>query len=310
MDSADQGRNIQPRWGWDVGHDIIVEPRVGMSPTQISSERADASLKFARWPEKEWVLEVKRKDEEFAREAVSRYLARNDDNRNMVWTPSEAPDWILTLNGEELGVEVTWVSDFVELDRKRYPSRGVFATMGRWIDSLAADLEKSEDIDVDGLYIVSMRPFARLREESANQRALITEYIQETNSLPKAAGMQLLGGWWIRKWDRSCNLLSYSIRTGGGGWESEVRERLQLLVAAAIKRKERLVESMEHPLVLALVDDYHFADTEMWRHAVAFTECDAFSVVRVYDNFECDALRGAWTPLPQKPADQGDRAYA
>lgn len=256
------------------------------------------------------MLEVKRRDEEFAREAISRYLARNDDNRNIVWKPSEAPDWILSLNGEELGVEVTWVSDFVELDGKRYPRRGVFATMGRWIDSLNADLEESEDVEVDGLYIVSMCPFARLREESANQRALITEYIHETSSLPKAAGVSLLGGWRIRKWDQSRNLLSYSIRTGGGGWESEIRDRLQLLVATAIQRKERLIKSTECPIVLALVDDYHFADTEMWRHAVALTECNAFSVVRVYQNVKCDALRGAWAPLPQKPANHGDRAYA
>ena len=234
--------------------------------------------------------QLKRQDEEFAREALNRLLIQHGEKKNIKWIPHERPDWLVSIEGEKIGVEVTWVSPSVRLGGRSYPSRGVAATMVRWLESLAESLQ--DEGLVNGLYIVSMRPFVEFQEKSPDLRAAITSYIDQTESVEVAPDQRLPGNWRIRKRGLRPNLLSYTYSLRQGGWEVDIRKRIKHLIYEAVERKEKLLGGLEIPTVLALVDDYHFADAEMWAEAAEDIPTSAESIVRVHGNYRCQVLTG------------------
>lgn len=237
------------------------------------------------------MIGVKRRDEEFAREALTRYLCPPLRRSELVWEPDEAPDWRVRLAGREFGVEVTWVTGTTNVDGKPLPTRQVSASLTSWVESLRVEVEAEPWLK--GLYIISMRPIRDLRKQSERLREEIVAYIRRTTHLSEARRHRLPGGWSVGKYRGSSTQLSYCFSVGGGGWKGDIEIEAERLIGTAMRRKESLLRSSSLPIVLALVDDYHFADLGAWKDATkTVVMSEALSVFRVHGEYHCDLLRG------------------
>ena len=150
----------------------------------------------------------KRLDEEFAREAVTRFLCPPFERSDLIWEPHEAPDWILKAAGRPLGIEVTWVSGMTNLGGKLVPNRQIGASLADWVETLRQEIEAAPWFS--GLYVISMQPIPNLRAETQELREQIVAYVKETQNCPKATPKRLPGGWKVGKFCGSTTMLLYS----------------------------------------------------------------------------------------------------
>lgn len=233
----------------------------------------------------------KRRDEEFAREAVTRFLCPPFRRSELGWDAHEAPDWILRLGSEVLGVEVTWVTGTTEVDGKPVLNRKLSASLTQCAEALSRELEAEPWFS--GLYILDMEPIPNLRRQSQKIRELVLAYAKETRRVREAPPRRLPGGWSIGKHRGSTNQLSYCYSVGSGGWEDDIKIEAERLIAGAVGRKRSIISSSRMPIALALVDDYHFAALEVWREvAQAIGTTKARCLFRVHGEYECDLLAG------------------
>ena len=233
----------------------------------------------------------KRRDEEFAREAVTRFLCPPFLRSELGWNAHEAPDWILNLGSEVLGVEVTWVTGTTEVDGKTVLNRELSASLSQWAEALSLEIEAEPWFS--GLYILSMEPIPDLRRQSQHIREHVFAYAKETHQVAEAPPRRLPGGWNIGKHRGSTNQLSYCYSVGSGGREGDIKIEAARLIADAVGRKNSLVRSSRMPVALALVDDYHFAALETWREVAQATgPTKAHCLFRVHGEYECDLLAG------------------
>jgi hypothetical protein len=236
-------------------------------------------------------MPLKRRDEEFAREAVTRFLCPPFQRSELAWDAHEAPDWILELRNKVFGIEVTWVTGTTDLDGKPVLNQELSASLTQWVESLSREIEAEPWFS--GLYILSMKPIPNLRNQSQHIREQVTTYAGETRHLAEASPKRLPGGWTIGKYRGSTNQLSYCYSVGTGGREGDVKIEAERVISDAVRRKDSLVRTSTMPIALALVDDFHLAGLEVWREVAQNAGMTkALCLFRVHGEYECDLLAG------------------
>ena len=236
-------------------------------------------------------MSAKRRDELFARDAVTRFLCPPRKRSDLGWVASESPDWRLQTGDRELWVEVTWVTGTTRLSGREIPNPQIEASLVRWIE----DLER-RIIDkpwFEGLYVVSMHPIEGLRTHTAVLRDSIVSYVKATQAETTARARELPGQWRIEKVKGTSSRLTYGYSLGGGGFEREIEEECGKLVNAAIARKTHLMSNLSGLGLLVLIDNYRLATIQQWHAAAARPKIPRrVAVLRAYGEYRCELLSG------------------
>ncbi|MES1244561.1 MAG: hypothetical protein ABUT39_23345 [Acidobacteriota bacterium] len=250
-----------------------------------------------------------RLDEEFAKEAFSRALPELGTLGPVIWEAgAEPPDFFLLLSEERFAVEVTRIVGQIELDGKRESKRKSGAVLRRFAEAL--QVTAREQGILRGAYVVWLEPVSDFAEIEPQARLAFLDYVSRTRNLRKAPREVILKRrslhWSIEKIHDQKDYLLAMRSEGTGGRLSEVVKDLPNLVATAAEAKKAKLAALAMPHILLLVDDYHYADSDMWQNAAANSLCASFhTIARVFQEYECQILYSenrAWSAR-QAPAD-------
>ena len=78
-----------------------------------------------------------------------------------------------------------------------------------------------------------------------------------------------------------------------------VGDELPALVKERMQAKADLPQYADFPVILLLVDDYHYAEAELWQTAVLPDDASAFeAVIRIFGEYECQVLASRSQYIP------------
>ena len=245
---------------------------------------------------------MKRRDEEFARQAFSGALARLGVSEPVVWEEgAEPPDFFLGIGVERYAVEVTRVVGQVELGGRRESKRKSGTVLQRFADELQ-DTARQQGI-LRGAYVLWLEPISDFKDVEPKARAAFLQYVSRTRELSSAIEEIVLKRrglhWSIRKLHDQKTYLLATRSEGTGGLLSEVVEDFPGLLKTAVETKVAKLTAVNMPHILLLVDDYHYASGDLWRHDVLTPFRQKFhTIARVFQEYECQILcsqNDAWT---------------
>lgn len=233
-----------------------------------------------------------RSDEEFAREAFTRYLlAMGWDDLHWERGP-DPPDYLLILPDRQFPVEVTQIMGTSRVGKHRLSERGWLATLKKLEDRLEAEMIRRGLLH--GAYELSLRPVPNLREAEFEAVPRLADYLTATADLEVAPSSLLFRHgrtkWTIRKVGNGKDLIGSLIIIGGAKWQMQVQNELQELVDAAVQIKMQKTKGI-NDVILLLIDGYHYAEVDDWKVVADTTEMSGFhTVARVFGSGECQIL--------------------
>jgi hypothetical protein len=250
-----------------------------------------------------------RLDEEFAKESFSRAFTRLGISEPAIWAEgTEPPDFFLVLGAERYAVEVTRIVGQVELDGRRESKRRSSAMLQRFATELQDTARKQGNLH--GAYVLWLEPIHDFKKVAPQARLAVLDYVSKTKHLPKAPGETILKRsglhWSITKFHDKKTYLLPTSSEGTGGLLSEVVKDFPDLLRSALEVKAAKLAALKMPLILLLVDDYHYANEQLWRNEVLVPFHQTFhTVARVFQEYECQILlsaNSAWTAKPELSA--------
>lgn len=247
-----------------------------------------------------------RLDEEFAKESFSRIFPRLGISEQVVWERgTEPPDFFLTLGAELYAVEVTRIVGQIELNGRREPKRKSAAILQRFADELQ-DTAREQGI-LRGAYVLWLEPTDDFKEVAPKARLAFLDYVSRTKDLASAPGETVLKKrglhWSITKFHDNKTYLLATRSEGTGGLLSEVVKDFPGLLSIALETKAAKLAALSMPRILLLVDDYHYADEQLWCHEVLVPFHQTFhTIARVFQEYECQILwstKSSWALEPR-----------
>lgn len=245
-----------------------------------------------------------RLDEEFAKESFSRAFLRLGISDLAVWAKGkEPPDFFLTLGAELYAVEVTRIVGQVELGGRRESKRKSAAILQRFADDLQ-DTAREQGI-LRGAYVLWLEPTDDFKEIAPKVRRAFLDYVSRTKDLPSAPRETVLKRhglhWSITKFHDKKTYLLATRSEGTGGLLSEVVKDFPRLLGAALEAKTAKLASLSMPRILLLVDDYHYADKQLWHNeALAPFHQTFHTIARVFQEYECQILWSTNSSWPEE----------
>jgi hypothetical protein len=235
-----------------------------------------------------------RRDEEFARESFSRALTRFGISEPVSWEEgTEPPDFFLNLGAERYAVEVTRIVGQIELGGRMESKRKSGAILQRFADELQ-EAAREQGI-LRGAYVLWLEPIPDFKEVAPKARTSFLEYVARTKDISSAPEDIILKRrglhWSITKFHDRKDYLLATRSEGKGGLLSEVVKDFPGLVTTAVKAKTTKLATINIPHILLLIDDYHYASADLWRHGVLAPFCQTFhTIARVFQDYECQIL--------------------
>lgn len=243
-----------------------------------------------------------RKDEEFAKEAFSRFLARLGSSHD--WCEgSEPPDYFLHIEETSFAVEVTQIVEQVDLGTHVSSTTGVNRALTAFTRRLQTEAVARNILH--GSYVIDFSPIPHLKAQQDTIRGKLLEYISTTqhNKTSDWVTTHRVAGWpaiQIRKASGSGAVIYELIGGAEGKWEGDVLSEISQLIQRAIETKAGRLQGVPGDHILVLIDAYHYASAEAW-NAVAswprFLTSSFHSVVRVHGDYQCQILHsrdGSW----------------
>ena len=121
-----------------------------------------------------------RHDEQFAREAFSRFLARA--GRSFLWRDgTEPPDYFLQTDGTTFAVEITQVVEAVDVGSRTISYHGMSEALKRLTDRLE-EHAKSRGL-LHGTHVIALSPIPDLAAQEATVTERVLRYLAETRAL-------------------------------------------------------------------------------------------------------------------------------
>lgn len=234
-----------------------------------------------------------RRDEEFGKEALHRYLCSASIGDIEWQLGNEPPDFELTCDRGRFSVEVTRVVPMVQVRGRCRPERF-------WSNSISAvvgEMEKEgRKKGLQGLYRLDVEPIANLSKIKAEIQRRVFAYARAGGPLLVAYQEEVWydgvdSRWAIRKVGPGQFTLGISY-SSGNDWKGpdDIQQELDQLVADALDKKRRKTSRLNN-VVLVLVDDYHFGQPSQWLQSVERSHSSHFSmIVRAYQNYCCQIL--------------------
>jgi hypothetical protein len=246
-----------------------------------------------------------RRDEEFAKEAFSRFLTTRHSTP-LQWGPgAQPPDFWLDVAERRFAVEVTQAMESFDVGPIVLTERGANAALRQAVQQL--EYEAREAGLLRGFYHIHVCPLPDLRAILPVLRARLFAYLQDTAAVTAADRVELWRGqygqkWTVQKLHTKAAALAESMSLGGAKWEDEVREELRNLLSARLAQKVEKARAIREEVIVLLVDAYHYADSDEWLRAASGLDTSRFhTVARVYRDYECQivsTVERAWSQAP------------
>jgi len=219
---------------------------------------------------------MKRSDEEAAKAAFDKWLS-NIISIDRQWAEvprsEEPPDYFLTLGSKRFAVEVTAITDHLDLGSGVLSGPAITNSLFGFVKEI--ETEALGLGVLNGAYAVSADPtynFANHRESIKNS---MLEYLRATYSRESAPESILYREgrceWSIQKFGLHKTYIGM-VLGWHARWKGEIRDELCEWLRQALHEKVRKLAKVEAPWVLLLIDAYPMGDPEDWIHAISYCE--------------------------------------
>jgi len=241
-----------------------------------------------------------RHDEEFAKEAFSRFLARV--GRPFSWRGgTEPPDYFLETDGTTFAIEITQVVEAVDVGSHTMSYHGMSAALKRLTGRLE-DQAKSRGL-LHGKHAIALSPIPNLAALEASITEAVLRYLADTQARDATPWTTILSSTdgdavAIRKLSAAGATIGEMIGSGAKWGPDVVKEANSLIHAAILSKTERL-KGLAGDIVLLLVDAYHHAPRDVWQVSVAwpfFLAAPFHTIARVHSEHECQILHSRYEP--------------
>ncbi len=239
---------------------------------------------------------VKRVDEEFAKEAFVRFLARVGGALGDWQDGSDPPDYFLSLPGHRFAVEVTQVMERFDLAVSPVPYAGMSKSLTRLTRRLQA--RALQEGVLRGTYVLAFKPIPNLGQ----QESVLTDRLLQLLS----SGSQVKRDHWtpvlqgpdgplVEIMKLTDNGATIAELVGGSGpkWGGQIVEEGSRLILEALTNKADRLRNVAGAHILLLVDAYHYAPGEIWRASIggaASLRSSFHTIARVHAEYECQVL--------------------
>jgi hypothetical protein len=209
---------------------------------------------------------AKRKDEEICRECFEVLAKVSLHCSTVEWyevpKSDEPPDWFLTLDGKRFAVEATTITEVFKWNDSMLGISARYRNLCKSIEKQA----QAEGV-LKGVYVVRLSPMADYRAIEPKLRDWLLEYIRDTVDQPSAREKVLVEEGphrvSIQKLHNKRNLIGEVILFGVR-CEGEAIQRLSVLLQSTLKQKSKNLRQVTEPVILLLLDRYHYCDEGEW----------------------------------------------
>jgi len=237
---------------------------------------------------------MKRRDEELCKTQFDAFLKTFSTAPQIIWKEvaqqDEPPDYYLLLGGTKFAVEVTTLMEKVSIGAS---SPLPHAVISRILQQFVDEVEIIARLEgyLYGEYLISfptpIDDFASVREGIQSK---LLEYIRRTSSLETAPTKAAFERTVPQQRPQQCRIQKVSnkrdkVLSGGPvwvKWESDAAVDIYDLLNESLDTKADKLKYIEEPKILLLLDEYRFADPEMYmRCASQLSSLDSFHTLFV-----------------------------
>lgn len=181
----------------------------------------------------------------------------------------EPPDYYLTIEGNRYAVEVTGITDKIDLNGETYESLCVSNSLHRFVDEIEKEA-KSKGI-LAGTYVIGLSPLSDFRVRREEIRLKLLEYIEITQNMRKAKSEKVVDNGFerinIEKLDISENtiepVMSYTPK-----WKGESIEELRYALNHSLNIKSQKLSKIYDPIILIFLDSFIYLDVPDWENII------------------------------------------
>ncbi len=238
----------------------------------------------------------KRDDEEFAKETFTRFLATSAKGSSAWAEGADPPDYVLTWNGLRYAVEVTQVMESFELGPRPLSYMGMSQSLRALTKRIEARAISAGLLE--GTYGLALDPIPNL----ANREAELTDAVIRVLSTRPGPRFNawtpvLFGSEGtlveIMKLTQDGSALCEVIGGGGPKWGGQIVQEASALISRALGSKAERLKAVAGNHVLLLIDEYHYAPTEMWRAVIdgaPLLRARFHTIARIHGDHDCRIL--------------------
>ena len=206
------------------------------------------------------------------REGFETFLASSYPQLDRKWEepPIDPPDWYLTIGDTRYAVEATSITEHLSVGQvDPVPSPAVMTSLADFVDEIEQTALDQEILS--GAYLVSLAPIPNLREHKKVLLSRFLDYISDTQGVLSAPEKSL---GYIH--DNRISIVKmhseskYVAEMISGGVKSghDAQIELEAYLAEAIATKMGKLQGISDPLVLLILDAYHYSHLADWRRAI------------------------------------------
>jgi hypothetical protein len=249
---------------------------------------------------------MKRSDEEAAKTGFDCWLSAIISlDRQWAEVPKseEPPDYFLILGAKRFAVEVTAITDYLDLGSGVLSGPAITNSLIKFAENVEAEALGLGILN--GAYGISADPTPNFADHRESIKSAMFEYLRNTYERESAPESVLyregICKWCMQK--LGLNESCIKMQGVGGGpwrWEGEIRDELSEWLRQALHEKVRKLAKVEAPWILLLIDAYPLGDPKDWIHAISLCEeSNAFHTIARLDfnNNTClilKSIEGSW----------------
>ena len=215
----------------------------------------------------------KRYDEELAKSAFTKFLNMRPERLRIKWAAVpqkfEPPDYYLAIEENHYAVEVTGITDTIELNGKIYGSIGVSNSLRRFANEIEKEA-KNKGI-LAGTYVVGLSPLSDFHVRREELRLKLLEYIGKTQNVRKTEVEKIVDCGFeqidIMKLDSTedCieTVISYTPK-----WKGESIEELHSMLNHSLNVKSQKLSKINDPIILIILDSYNYLYMQDWKDII------------------------------------------
>ncbi|MCA9443821.1 MAG: hypothetical protein KC964_23685 [Candidatus Omnitrophica bacterium] len=211
------------------------------------------------------------------------------------WSPGdEPPDFWLEVEDSRFAVEITQLMEAIDVGNITISVRQAIESLRKFIAGI--EFEAKEKGFLDGGYVVQVFPISGFNVIQHQIKENILNFVETSASHRKESAIVWQGyrgrHWRIQRIPTEKNYIQSIVTPTPPKREYQIGSELKQFTFEALSKKAVKLESIGHPIVLLLIDAYHFADSDLWATVIDQRFPSAFhTVARVFGDYECQVLR-------------------
>lgn len=227
-------------------------------------------------------------DGEYAKSKFHSFLLRKYPSSSIEWIEvpqtEEPPDYIINILDKEFAFEVTFIMEKHDVGHISISSFGITKALWGFVDDLAESIKINNQLV--GTHLIEFQtPISNFSSIRQSLEDLITRFIKSTKTVENTDSVILYQNGIeqieIQKLHPGGSNI-YKAGPHGGKWEAEAGEEVCKLLRSAIASKNIKLERIQMPIILSILDAYHFASKEQLVACLEdISEADMFHTIYI-----------------------------